>query len=403
MRTHASRILSGVPGWNHPIRVLHVIRNLHDGGMERLVADLVRIANPRDFDTHVMTFGDPGRYASLLGLHVTLHRAPSMTPLSMLRPAALAAAIRGVAPDVVHTHSGTWYKVARASRMAGVPLVYTEHGRHYPDPWLNQQLDRYAARLTARVVAVSRALGTCLEEQLGVGAAKVVVITNGVDVGRLDALRSAATRRPKDDAVVFGTLGRLERVKAYDVLLAAVAQWPADAPPVRLLIAGDGSQRRALEELARRMQLGDRVQFFGWVEQTERFYSLLDAFVLSSRSEGTSISLLEAMACRCPPVVTDVGGNGEVLGEGLADWLVPAGDANALASKMVAMARSAARRKRLGATARARVTSAYDLLDTSRRYGTLYGELVARAGRVSPGAREPSSAPPVEESVAYRM
>src|SRR2546429_2208560 len=101
-----------------------------------------------------------------------------MTKLSLVRPAALAAAIQDIRPDVVHTHSGCWYKVARASRLAGVPLVYTEHGRPYPDPWLHRFIDRRAARLTDRVIAVSRSLGDYLIERLKIPAERVDVITN---------------------------------------------------------------------------------------------------------------------------------------------------------------------------------------------------------------------------------
>lgn len=303
-----------------------------------------------------------------------------MTKLSLLRPVALARAIRQIAPDVVQTHSGNWYKVARAARLAGVPLVYTEHGRHHPDPWLNRELDRLAARLTDRVVAVSRALGEYLATQLRIPREKVEVVTNGIDLTRLGGVvPPQLALAPKDGRVVFGTLGRLEPVKGYDVLLTALRQWPADAPPATLLIAGDGPQRGALEALARRLQLADRVQFLGWVEQPERFYPLLDAFVLSSHSEGTSIGLLQAMASSCPPVVTDVGGNAEVLGAELREWLVPPGDPAALAVKLAAMARSAELRQRLGAVARARIEAAYDLSRTAARYALLYRSVLGRS------------------------
>jgi len=362
------------------IRVLHIVRNLNDGGMERVVADLARTSDPGLFDLHVMTLGQFGRFAREAGPNTTLHRPPPMTRLSLVRPAALAAAVRRIAPNVVHAHSGTWYKTARASQLAGVPVVYTEHGRHFPDPWRNRFLDRRAARITDRVVAVSRALGDYLVAHLGVAPEKIEVVPNGIDVRQLDA-RLAAVGLPArgDDRIVFGTVGRIERVKGYDVLLAALAQWPADAPRATMLIAGDGSERSTLEALARRLDLGDRVRFVGWVEEPERFYQLLDGFVLSSRSEGTSISLLEAMAAGRPPIATDVGGNGDVLGDELREWLVRPGDPAALAAKMVAMARSAELRRRLGAAARARILARYDLSRTAERYAEVYYSVAQRA------------------------
>jgi glycosyltransferase involved in cell wall biosynthesis len=372
------------------IRVLHVVRNLNDGGMERVVADLARVADPAVLDMHVMTLGRFGRFANDVGLNTALHSPPRMTRLSLLRPTGLAAAIRRIAPDVVHTHSGTWYKVARAATLAGVPVVYTDHGRHLPDPWLNRTLDRQAARWTDRVVAVSRALGEYLVARLGLPRSRVEVITNGIDVQRLDAALPAggvrrSLRASGADGVVFGTLGRIEPVKGYAVLLDALRQWPADAPRASLLIAGEGSERVRLEAMARRFELQDRVRFLGWIEQPERFYPLLDAFVLSSYSEGTSISLLEAMAARCPTVVTDVGGNREVLGDELGEWLVPAGDPGALAARMATVARSSGLRDRLGALARARIEGAYDLSLTAGRYALLYQSLLGSSRAASHG------------------
>jgi glycosyltransferase involved in cell wall biosynthesis len=313
-----------------------------------------------------------GRFVDSVGRHTTLHTAPRQTRLSLLRPASLAAAIRRIDPDIVHTHSGSWYKVARAAQLAGVPVIYTEHGRQFPDPRLHRLLDRRAARLTNHIVAVSRALANYLIRVLDLPDDKVTVIPNGVE------LRSGAEhtnhRAPVGayPTVVFGTLGRVERVKGYEVLLTALAQWPSDAPRAQLRIAGDGSQRFALEGLAARLRLGDRVQFEGWLEDPEPFYQSLDAFVLSSYSEGTSIGLLEAMAAGCPPIVTDVGGNRDVLGTELKDWLVRPGDAEALAVKMAALARSPELRRQMGTAARERIQKAYDLTATAHRYADVY-------------------------------
>ena len=364
------------------IRVLHIVRNLNDGGMERVVADLARTADPGVFDVHVMTLGQFGRFARLAGPRTVLHEPPHMTRLSMVRPVALARVVRRIAPNVVHAHSGTWYKTARASRLAGVPVVYTDHGRQFPDPWSYRFLDRRAARITDRVVAVSRVLGDYLMARVGVAPDKIEVVPNGIDLRQLDArLAAVGVSAREDDRVVFGTVGRIERVKGYDVLLAALALWPADAPRAAMLIAGDGSERGTLEALARRLNLGDRVQFVGWVEEPERFYQLLDAFLLSSRSEGTSISLIEAMAAGRPPIATDVGGNSDVLGDELREWLVPSEDPAALMAKMVAMARSTELgRRQLCAAARARIVARYDLSRTAERYAEVYYSL-ARGAR----------------------
>ena len=151
------------------IRVLHVVQNLHYGGMERVLTDIIQGADPACFESHVLCLQFAGRYAERLDGVATVHLAPRMSPWSMLRPVALTGAIRAIAPDVVHTHSGVWHKASLAARMAGVPrVVYTEHGRPKPDTLQGRILDGLAARRTDRVVAVSALLAEQLPLSLHV-------------------------------------------------------------------------------------------------------------------------------------------------------------------------------------------------------------------------------------------
>ncbi|MBK9692200.1 MAG: glycosyltransferase [Gemmatimonadetes bacterium] len=117
------------------VRVLHVALDLHAGGLERLVADLIRRGDHGRFEYHLLVLRFLGRFGEGLHPYATLHVAPPMGRLSMLHPAALRRQIEAIAPDVIHTHSGVWYKVARAIHGLGrPPLVHTDHGRERPDP-----------------------------------------------------------------------------------------------------------------------------------------------------------------------------------------------------------------------------------------------------------------------------
>src|SRR5712692_451324 len=130
------------------IRVVHVIANLQAGGMEKLLVDLVQRIDANRFESHVLALQYFGRYGPAAGAHASLHLGPPMSRLSLLRPAALARRIAELRPHVVHTHSGVWYKGARAARLAGVRrVVHTEHGVQ-PEDLVAQFLDRRAARLT---------------------------------------------------------------------------------------------------------------------------------------------------------------------------------------------------------------------------------------------------------------
>src|SRR5436190_10727478 len=124
------------------IRVLHVIQNLNYGGMERVLSDIVLRCDGERFESHVLCLQYLGRFAEGLEKVATLHVAKPMGSASMLWPRQLAAQIRALAPDVVHSHSGVWYKASLASRLAGVPrFVHTEHGRAQPDSLRNRIVD----------------------------------------------------------------------------------------------------------------------------------------------------------------------------------------------------------------------------------------------------------------------
>ncbi|HEU4564083.1 MAG TPA: glycosyltransferase [Gemmatimonadaceae bacterium] len=362
-------------------RVLHVIQNLNYGGMERLLADIVRRDDPARFENHVMALQYLGRFAEGLGDVAELHLARPMGRASMLWPRALAEQMRRIAPDVVHTHSGVWYKAGLAARHAGVPrLIHTEHGRERPDPWTARMIDGLAARRTDVVVAVSEVLARQLADTVVRGAARIHVVRNGVDTelhrprpdsGAIRTELGIAADRP-----ILGSIGRLEPIKGYDVMIEAfarlLADWPDDAPRPALLLAGEGSERPALERRAAELGLAGDVRFLGWRDDVADLHSAFALFTMSSRSEGTSVSLLEAMSAGLCPVVTDVGGNAAVLGPALRHRLVPAEDPAALAAAWRDALEAAERRREDGARARQRVMDEFSLATMVRAYEALY-------------------------------
>lgn len=361
------------------MRVLHLIQNLNYGGMEKLLTDLSRgLANDR-VQTHVLVLQYRGRFARDLAPFAGVHEAGAMSRLSMVWPRRLALDIEAIRPDIVHTHSGVWHKGSLAARVAGVPkVVHTDHGRTPPDPWMNRVLDRLGSSRTDVVVAVSDALA----EQLRISgvvsrSTDVRVIRNGVDTSRFKPGTAVPTLRTElgfeAEAPIIGTVGRLEPVKAYDVLIRAIAQ-TGEARP-ELLIVGDGSERRSLEVLADRFGVSRRVHFLGWRDDIQELLGIFTVFAMSSRSEGTSISLLEAMSSGVCPVVTDVGGNRAVLGEGLEHRLVPPDDSAALARALGAACRDTEARQRDAGRARTRVERHFSLDRMVADYLDLYLDL----------------------------
>ena len=361
------------------IRLLHVVQSLNWGGMERVISDLITRTDADRFELHLLCLQYLGRFAEGLDRVAQLHVAEPMTRFSILHPRGLTATIRGIAPDLVHTHSGVWYKASLAARRAGVhSLVHTEHGRRNPDLWSDRLFDGAAARRTDVVVAVSERLTRELPRALRISAAKVVCIPNGIDAEQFKPMPDTGAIRRElglgPTTPIVGSIGRLEPIKAYDQMVAAFADF-ARRPGGRdavLVLAGEGSTRDAIAEQVRRLELSDRVHLLGWRGDVHDLLSSFSLFSMSSSSEGTSISLLEAMSMGIPPVVTDVGGNAAVLGPALSGNLVPFGQPRALADAWERLLASPSTRDASARAARARVATAFGLDAVASSYEDLY-------------------------------
>lgn len=349
-----------------------------------MVTELVRHGASAGQSSHVVCLRQAGQLAAELaqGQFTVLQR---QSRFSMLAPVALARLLKRLRPDVVHLHSGVWYKGAFAARLARIsPVVFTDHGRPHPDPLTHRSLDRLGALMTDHVVAVSDPLADYLASRLRVPRAKLGVIRNGIRIGPIPEHWQALAVRQElgvpTEALVVGAVGRFDPVKAYDRLIMAFAQLhhdrlPGDAP-LALLLVGDGPEREALQRLANSLDLGDSVRFLGWRHDAQRLLCALDLFVLSSDSEGTSLSLLEAMAAGTPVIATAVGGTPDVVGPGAADQLVPPGETSALARAIGGLLHNPERRREAARRGRSRVEQEYSFEAMAAAYQALYARLL---------------------------
>jgi glycosyltransferase involved in cell wall biosynthesis len=296
--------------------------------------------------------------------------------LGNLWPAAVAAHLRRKRADVVHVHSGVWFRGAWAGRLAGVRrVIHTVHGLLDHEPWFDRPLKRAATMLTDDVVAVSNELRDYLVHRIGLPALKIRVIPNGVDVGRFapgpaDSIRAELSIPP--GAAVIGMVARMEQGKNPHLLLAAFSRVLAFADEAYLLFVGDGTERLSLENAASESGLRDRVRFVGTRIDTPELYRAMDIVVLSSNAEGAPMSILEGMATEKPVVCTAVGGVPGLLDNGRCGVLTPPGDADALASALIDLLQAPLRRIELGALARSRVEMLYSVSAMSKAYHELY-------------------------------
>jgi glycosyltransferase involved in cell wall biosynthesis len=365
------------------LRIEMLLPTMERAGMELVTAALGGALRERGHDvgfTCIEGIGDVGRDLAADGFRVSNVDAPGLRP--NVFPRELGRWLGQVAPDVVHIHSGVWLKGAQGAHHAGVRgIVFTLHGIRPVEPWYLPWYNRLAALRTNRIVAVSESLQQYLLDVVGAPADRVQVIHNGVSTETFRPRQRSPGLRHElgvpEDAIVIGCVARLHPVKNHDLLVDAFARLRQHVPRAFLLLVGDGARRAEVEAQVARLGLHDAVRITGVLDSTAAVYNEMDVFALSSHIEGTSISILEAMAAGVPVVATAVGGNPALLGDGERGLLSPAGDAAAFAGTLLALLRDAPLRERLAERGREAVLRRYSVRSMAAAYEDAYAAALA--------------------------
>jgi glycosyltransferase involved in cell wall biosynthesis len=374
------------------IRVCHLLHHLALGGIERQLIRQIGASRDSEVEYTVGYFGtdeacrEPLEAAGARTVHVDLG---TENPLSILAPwnvARVAAFVRRGGFDVLHCHTSLYLVVlGRAvGLLAGVPVVATYHNTRDLFDARMAVLESHTRRLSAVNLAVSADV-----ERSYAGSARVYdpdgvdrgrrtyTVHNGIDVvGFEDRVAGADAESLRaelgvGDGPVFLTVGRYAPVKNQ---VAAVRAFPAvleALPDAHLLVVGFGSLEGRLRRAAADCDVADRVTVTGRVAETYPYYALGDVFVTTSRSEGLSVAVLEAMAAGLPVVATRVAGVAETVADGETGVTVPHDDDAALASAL-RRAATPSNAPRMGEAGRRRARDRFDVGATARTYEGIY-------------------------------
>jgi len=365
-------------------RVLHFVDALLRGGAERLVVELATRSDRERFDPAVACFRQEAFAEELAAAGRRVHVVPKRRAFDFGLLLALVRLLRRERVGVVHSHdlqSATYGLMA--GKLARVPVALTIHGLGIFRQKRSSTLLPRLPRWLDCVVFVGHWLQRLAAEEFGVRPRRAMVVHNGADVemfrpGEPDPELRAELQLEAGVSVV-GTVGNLRPVKDYPCLLRAFAVARSRVPSAVLVLVGDGAERPALEALAGELGIADAVRFAGARTDVPELLRLFDLFALSSKTEGISVALLEAMATGLPAVVTDTGGNPEVVVEGQSGHLVPVGDYRLLGEALAGLLADRARRRAWGQAARARVEQEFSLDRMVREYESIYEALVRRS------------------------
>jgi glycosyltransferase involved in cell wall biosynthesis len=360
-----------------PIKVVHLVLNLSVGGLERLLVEMLRFTDRQQVAPRVLCIEQEGGLAEQvreLGFEIeSLDETPGRNFGLAWK---LAQWFRAHRTQLVHTH-GPYAHLYGA--LAGVlcrpmRIINTKHGFLLPPSSRNRLQSRLSARLSAQVVAVSDDLAKHLAMTEGLSSKKLRTIYNGIDPELYDAAPPVEADAPPSAAMI----ARLSAVKDVDTLLRATDQVRRQLPTFELRLIGDGPERGRLESLTDELGIRQNVQFLGTRHDISEQLHQVRAYVLSTHSEGMSISLLEAMACGLPTIATAVGGNPELVVDGVTGFLVDPGSADQLAQRLVWLMTKREEAEQMGAAGRKRVEERFDIRRTVRSYERLYRKVIGR-------------------------
>lgn len=318
------------------IKVLHITYDMRIGGGEMVIKNIVENSNPDKIESAIFCIEEPlGPWGELLkskGLAIFSKQRKQGFDTSMI--GAIRRVINDCNIDIVHCHQYTpWVYGALATIGIRSKVIFTEHGRFYPDikhpkrRWVNPVL----LGLTKHVSAISKATANALAEYEYVPAKRTQVIYNGISTRiPLTQVDKRAELGLSQNTFLLGNIARFDPIKNHTMMLHSVKQMIDNNLDVHLLLVGDGECREQIQTLIEKLNISNHVTLTGYIVDPSEYMHAMDVFLLTSYSEGTSMTLLEAMRQSKVCVVTNVGGNPEVIEHNHNGLVIPSDNSKEL-------------------------------------------------------------------------
>ena len=371
-------------------RLALVITDLDYGGAEKQVCEMAVRLHGRGWEVLLVSLLPPRaltdeleqrgvRWASL-GM-----RRGAPDPRGLVR---LVRLFRDFGPDVVHSHMIHANFLARAARLLGYrgPLVCTAHNVDEGPTLFRRLTYRWTDRLCSITTNVSQAAVDSFVALRLAPPDRILCTPNGIDTSVFARDCEAGLQLRGElgakSGFVWICVALFRPQKNHANLLRAFADVVPTCPETTLLLVGDGELRQSSEAFAADLGISESVRFVGLQRDVPRWLNAADGYVMASDFEGLPLVLLEAQAAGLPVVATDVGGNPELVQEGVTGFLVPPQDSAALAGAMLRMQQLPPEaREAMGRAGREHVVRTYDIENVLDRWEALYHELMATHSR----------------------
>ncbi len=353
------------------------------GGAEQVISNLVENTDKTKYDLSIIcleqTIGPFGRQLQNKGFElISFNRKPGFD-ISLIK--SIRNYIISHKVDILHCHQYTPYIYGLfASFLTNTKIVLTEHGRFYPDQKKAKRilLNPILNLFTDCVTAISSATRDALVEFENFPRKKIRIVYNGIDDSMYaipvdTSLKQSLGIKQNDN--VLGTVARLDPIKNHKMMVKSLKNVLRSYPDTILIIVGDGPERESLELLVSELGLSSHVIFTGYKHDIHNYLKIIDIFLLTSFSEGTAMTLLEAMATGLPCLVTDVGGNPEIAKDGETGFVVPNDDEKALTDKICNLLRDQDLITKMGSAGRMRFEDHFTVDKMVSAYEKIYDDL----------------------------
>lgn len=314
------------------------------GGLEHIAIDLCRKVDKKKYEVSILCLEacEPEYETRLAKYGIPVFVVKKSKKVDIRFYSKVFALINKLGIDVVHIHSCIFDSAICTlfSKVKGT--IFTAHGLPVATDIISTCQDFIGLRRVGRIVAVSDEISEYLIHVLKVPKEKIDVIYNGIDVSEFKPAKNnkcsdllKARLNINHDSVVIGTVGRLEPVKNYSMLIRSFKRLKSMVDKqLHLVFVGDGILKGKLESLSRELGIERSVSFLGVRDDVTELLDIFDIFVLTSLTEGISVSLLEAQSKGIPSVVTDVGGNSCVIDDGVNGFLCELNNSDLFCEKL---------------------------------------------------------------------
>lgn len=360
------------------LNICHLTYDMRIGGTEKVIENLVLVQRPELKQRILCLQPKLGAFGTQLkqqGVPIDCLTWESGFSINIILAIRQFCSKHNI--DILHCHQYTpWsYGALACLGFLKTKVIFTEHGRFYPD--VSNQKRRFInpvlAALTSGFTSISEATRNALHRFEFLNRDKIHVIYNGIADNALTMQKHVDVELP-DDALVFGTVARFDPIKNHPLMVKAFSRVLEQCPKATLMLVGDGETRNELDSLVSSLGIQDKVLFTGYQSEPEVYCQLIDVFLLTSFSEGTSMTLIDALRMGKPAIVTNVGGNPEIVSHRQNGFVIQNDNEDELVDAMIELA-APDLRTHLGERARATYLHRFTAQKMQDEYCALYAQV----------------------------